>query len=38
VIEDRTFSMSTGLAASTVTPGTTPPWVSLTTPLIDADV
>jgi hypothetical protein len=28
----RTFSISAGLAASTVTPGKTPPDVSLTTP------
>jgi hypothetical protein len=29
---DRTFSMSTGLDASTVTPGSTPPELSLTVP------
>jgi hypothetical protein len=33
---ERTFSMSTGLAASTVTPGSTPPEASLTTPVIAA--
>src|SRR6478672_2073520 len=33
----RTFSMSTSLAASTVTPGITPPDESLTTPVIDDD-
>src|SRR5262249_1382571 len=32
VTADRTFSMSTGLDASTVTPGITAPVVSLTTP------
>src|SRR5688572_22822025 len=32
----RTFSMRAGLAASTVTPGSTPPDVSRTTPAIDA--
>src|SRR6478735_4585664 len=32
----RTFSMSAGLAASTVTPGMTAPDASLTTPAIDA--
>ena len=32
----RTFSMSAGLAASTVTPGNTAPDVSLTTPAMDA--
>src|SRR6185369_17293345 len=32
----RTFSMSAGLAASTVTPGSTAPDVSLTTPAMDA--
>ena len=32
----RTFSMSAGLAASTVTPGSTAPDVSFTTPVIDA--
>src|SRR6266480_2650934 len=31
----RTFSISTGLAASTVTPGRTAPELSLTTPVID---
>src|SRR4029077_3607730 len=31
-----TFSMSAGLDASTVTPGSTAPDASLTTPLIDA--
>src|SRR5580765_7636081 len=30
----RTFSISTGLAASTVTPGNTAPDVSLTTPVM----
>src|SRR5262245_26235228 len=30
---DRTFSISEGLAASTVTPGSTAPVVSLTTPV-----
>src|SRR5205823_1870211 len=33
---DRTFSINTGLAASTVTPGNTPPDASLTTPVIAA--
>src|SRR6185295_13225004 len=33
---DRTFSIRTGLAASTVTPGNTPPDASLTTPVIAA--
>src|SRR6185295_9812272 len=33
---DRTFSIRTGLAASTVTPGNTPPEASLTTPVIAA--
>src|SRR5438477_8611055 len=33
---DRTFSISTGLAASTVTPGRTAPDASLTTPVIAA--
>src|SRR5262245_7223735 len=33
---ERTFSMSTGLAASTVTPGSTPPESSLTTPVMAA--
>jgi hypothetical protein len=32
----RTFSMSAGLAASTVTPGSTPPELSRTTPATDA--
>jgi hypothetical protein len=32
VTTDRDFSMSTGLAASTVTPGSTAPLASLTTP------
>src|SRR5262245_9161479 len=32
----RTFSMSAGLAASTVTPGSTAPELSLTIPVIDA--
>src|SRR5688572_18213981 len=36
VATDRTFSISTGLAASTVTPGNTPPDASLTTPVIAA--
>src|SRR5881397_2143797 len=31
----RTFSISAGLAASTVTPGSTAPVVSLTTPAIE---
>src|SRR4029453_18627568 len=34
VSTDRTFSMRTGLAASTVTPGSTAPDTSLTTPVI----
>src|SRR5262249_32076240 len=34
VIVERTFSISAGLAASTVTPGSTAPDVSLTTPVI----
>ncbi len=33
---DRTFSMRAGLAASIVTPGSTPPCASFTTPAIDA--
>src|SRR5688572_4028318 len=33
---ERTFSMRAGLVASTVTPGSTAPDESLTTPLIDA--
>ena len=33
---DRTFSIRTGLAASTVTPGSTPPDVSRTTPVMAA--
>src|SRR5687768_16471176 len=32
----RTFSISSGLAASTVTPGSTAPEESFTTPVIDA--
>src|SRR6185436_7998164 len=36
VVAVRTFSMSAGLAASTVTPGRTAPEASLTTPEIDA--
>ena len=32
---DRTFSINAGLAASTVTPGSTPPEVSRTTPVIE---
>jgi hypothetical protein len=32
---DRVFSMSTGLATSTVTPGSTAPDVYLTTPVIE---
>src|SRR6266545_345909 len=36
VTTDRTFSISTGLAASTVTPGSTAPEPSLTTPVMDA--
>ena len=36
VTAERTFSIRTGLDASTVTPGSTPPDVSLTTPVIDA--
>jgi hypothetical protein len=35
VVTERTFSMSEGLAASTVTPGSTAPDVSLTTPARD---
>jgi hypothetical protein len=35
VTDERTFSMSALLAASTVTPGRTAPDVSLTTPAID---
>src|SRR5436190_5935117 len=34
----RTFSISAGLDASTVTPGSTPPELSLTTPAIPLDV
>src|SRR5262245_2398018 len=34
VLTDRTFSIRTGLATSTVTPGSTPPDTSLTTPVI----
>src|ERR1700686_3848773 len=37
VTTDRTFSIRAGLAASTVTPGTTAPVVSLTTPAIALD-
>jgi hypothetical protein len=36
VTTDRTFSISTGLAASTVTPGNTAPEASLATPVIAA--
>ena len=36
VIAERTFSMRTGLAASTVTPGSTAPDASFTTPAMDA--
>ena len=36
VTAERTFSISAGLAASTVTPGSTAPEVSFTTPVIDA--
>ena len=36
VVADRTFSISAGLAASTVTPGSTAPDGSLTMPVIDA--
>src|SRR2546421_11664891 len=36
VTTDRTFSISAGLAASTFTPGRTPPELSLTTPVIAA--
>ena len=36
VTAERVFSMRTGLAASTVTPGSTAPEASLITPLIDA--
>ena len=36
VATDRTFSIRTGLAASTVTPGKTPPEASRTTPVIAA--
>jgi len=32
---ERTFSINAGLAASTVTPGSTPPDASLTTPAIE---
>src|SRR5687767_5365223 len=35
VVADRTFSISAGLAASTVTPGITAPEASLTTPAIE---
>jgi hypothetical protein len=34
----RTFSISTGLAASTVTPGSTAPEVSVTTPTMVAEL
>src|SRR5713101_4970670 len=36
LMTDRTFSIRAGLAASTVTPGSTPPDASLTTPVIAA--
>jgi hypothetical protein len=36
VTAERTFSMSTGLAASTVTPGNTAPDASFTVPAIEA--
>src|SRR5258705_10590709 len=36
VVTDRTFSISAGLDASTLTPGSTAPDVSRTTPVIDA--
>ena len=36
VTTERVFSISAGLAASTVTPGNTAPDVSLTTPAMDA--
>ena len=36
VTTERTFSISAGLATSTVTPGSTAPDVSRTTPVIDA--
>jgi hypothetical protein len=36
LMTERTFSMSTGLLASTVTPGSTAPDVSFTVPVIDA--
>ena len=36
VTAERTFSISTGLAASTVTPGSTAPEASFTVPAIDA--
>src|SRR5262245_22240138 len=36
VTADRTRSMRSGLEASTVTPGSTPPELSRTTPLMDA--
>src|SRR5678816_1592107 len=36
VTADRIFSMSAGLDASTVTPGSTPPDESFTTPVMDA--
>jgi hypothetical protein len=36
VTAERTFSIMTGLAISTVTPGSTPPDVSLATPVMAA--
>src|ERR1044071_5776392 len=36
VVAVRTFSINTGLAASTVTPGSTAPEVSFTTPVMEA--
>ena len=36
VTTERTFSIRTGLAASTVTPGSTAPDASFTTPAMDA--
>ena len=36
VVTVRTFSIRTGLATSTVTPGSTPPDASLTTPVMAA--
>ena len=38
VTTTRTFSISAGLAASTVTPGSTAPEVSRATPVMDASV